>query len=179
MFLVLEYQSFPPHLLAVPLSSLCSLFSDFHRLHDIVVWSFYFYTPAASHRTSALCFSFLFYRPVTHSESSPPWLLPSNTYSTFHSRSPLCALNPYTIFPSFSVHSHTSVLSPLTLHLTHILVNSQSLFPLHLLPTCLPIPENKLKALTSMSWLNTYKSDCYTVRLLAHRWEFNRRYVDI
>lgn len=45
------------------------------------------------------------------------------------------------------VHSHTFVLSFLPLHLTRILVNSLSLFLLRLLPTCLPIPENKLKAL--------------------------------
>ncbi len=67
--------------------------------------------------------------PSTHAVPSAPWILPPSF---------LHFMCPHTPF----------VLSFLPFHLTHILVSSQSLFPLHLLPTCLPIPENKLKALT-------------------------------
>lgn len=68
----------------------------------------------------------------------------------------------------------------LFLPLTHILVNSQSLFLLHLLPTCLPIPENKLRALTNCVpiqhgnvLVKHHKSNYHTVDLLADWWECN------
>lgn len=93
-------------------------------------------------------FFFSLYRPVIHSESSPPWLPTSDTCSTFHPHSP--PSTPWIPPPSrlYFKCAHTPLCSLLPLHLTHILVSSQSLSPLHLLSTCLPIPESKLKAVT-------------------------------
>lgn len=71
----------------------------------------------------------------------------SHTLIAFIRHSLLLPLTQSILLPESWRHlcSHTFMLS---LCLTHIPLNLQSLFLLHLFPTCLPIPESKLKALT-------------------------------
>lgn len=112
----------------------------FHPFYYVSLYISAFLTNPSFH---SHCFSLL---------SSPtlriiPTLFTSISYSLHLplTRSPLRSESFHHLNLLF-VHSHTFALSFLPLHLTRILVNSPSLFLLRLLPTCLPIPENKLKA---------------------------------
>lgn len=82
------------------------------------------------------------YRPVTHSESSAPWLLPADKWLHLPLVQSLpsapSSLTPFTFIQS------ALPTPPPDSHSCKFAIP----FPLHPLPTCLPIPENKLKALT-------------------------------
>lgn len=91
---------------------------------------------------------FLFSLSASRTLRILPTLITSVRYSTLHPHSPpLHHESLHHLAYTFKC-THTPLCSLLPLQLTHILVNSQSLSPLHLLSTCLPIPESKLKAVT-------------------------------